>query len=463
MNKGTVKKLSNLGYGEELALFERPLVDGGVQKVRWIEYRAVNQITQGSAIEFQVNGGGNYYVDLRRTHLHVSVRVMKSDGTPIPPYRPTSPGGTIGPVDEEAKVGPVNLWMHSIFSQVDVYLQQKLVTSSNTCYFVKAYIDSILKCCSSLRETSFQAQLYFKDTAGAMDNANPFSGTNTGLMFRERYTRESNLVDMQGPLFADISQLDRYLLNGVEVRIKLWPSKPSLNLMAASDDVQYVTVIEDAILKVCHVLPMPQMLTAHQETLNKKHLALYPYLKSELKRFTVTAGVYDFTKDDIFQQMIPTKLIVCMVNNEALSGSYKKNPFNFHHYNLSFIEVSVDGESVPGRALQTKFMPNHYFGNYIGAYMAMSRGYWVQDIDHAITRYDFSGGYALFCFDLEPEIRPDKGDEDEFWPTSKTGNLRVEMHFSEALPETISVIMYGMFPKTIAVHHTRSVILDNDV
>lgn len=75
---------------------------------------------------------------------------------------------------------------------------------------------------------------------------------------------------MQGPLFADISQLDRYLLNGVEVRIKLWPSKPSLNLMAASDDVQYVTVIEDAILKVCHVLPMPQMLTAHQETLNKK-------------------------------------------------------------------------------------------------------------------------------------------------------------------------------------------------
>lgn len=79
MNKGTVKKLSNLGYGEELALFERPLVDGGVQKVRWIEYRAVNQITQGSAIEFQVNRGGNYYVDLRRTHLHVSVRVMKSD------------------------------------------------------------------------------------------------------------------------------------------------------------------------------------------------------------------------------------------------------------------------------------------------------------------------------------------------------------------------------------------------
>ena len=106
-------------------------------------------------------------------------------------------------------------------------------------------------------------------------------------------------------------------------------------------------------------------------------------------------------------------------------------------------------------------MPNHYFGNFIGAYMAMSRGYWVQDIDHAITRYDFSGGYALFCFDLEPEIRPDKGDEDEFWPTSKTGNLRVEMHFSEALPETISVIMYGMFPKTIAVDHTRSVILDS--
>lgn len=37
-----------------------------------------------------------------------------------------------------------------------------------------------------------------------------------------------------------------------------------------------------------------------------------------------------------------------MVNNEVLSGLCKKNFFNFYYYNLLFIEVSVDGESVFG-------------------------------------------------------------------------------------------------------------------
>lgn len=108
-------------------------------------------------------------------------------------------------------------------------------------------------------------------------------------------------------------------------------------------------------------------------------------------------------------------------------------------------------------------MFNYYFGNYIGVYMVMFRGYWVQDIDYVIIRYDFFGGYVFFCFDLELEIRFDKGDEDEFWFMLKIDNFRVEMYFLEVLFEIISVIMYGMFLKIIVVDYIRFVIFDNDV
>ena len=70
-----------LGYGEELALFEKPVIDGGVQKVRWIEYKPVNQITAGGAVEFIVSGNGNQYIDLRRTRLNVKVKVLLGDGS----------------------------------------------------------------------------------------------------------------------------------------------------------------------------------------------------------------------------------------------------------------------------------------------------------------------------------------------------------------------------------------------
>ena len=450
------ENVSNLGYGEGLAIFENPVVDGGVQKVRWIEHRPVDQISEGSAIEFVISGNGSSYIDLRRTQLYVRAKIVKPDGTKLP--EGPAPG-TAGKAVEDARVGPINLWLHSLFSQVDVYFQQKLVTSSSTLYFMKAYIDTLLLCCPNSRAANYQAQLYYKDTSGSMDSFNPQKGENRGLMFRQRFTSKSNPVDMQGPLLSDICQLDRYILNGVEIRIKLWPTPSALNIMAKST-LKYRTIIEEACLKVCHITPTPHMLTAQQTILEKQHFALYPYLKCEIKKFTVSAGSHDFTHDDVFQNMVPTKVIICMVSNEALSGSYKKNPFNFQHFNVNFIEVSIDGESVPGRALKTKFTDSLYTSHYVGAYLSLSRGRLPGEEEHSIERFDYAKGYALFAFDMEPEIKADKNDEDEFWPASKKGNMRVALQFDKALPETVSVIVYGTFPKTIKIDHTSAVVLE---
>jgi hypothetical protein len=448
----------NYGYSEELALFEKPVLNAGVQKVRWVEYRPVNHITQDGSIDFVVSGNGSNYVDLRRTYLNVKAKILQQDDSPLPVPRVADDHGILGEANVLAKVGPINLWLHSLFSQVDVYLQQKLVTSSNSSYFIKAYIDSMLKCCSSSREVNLQSQLYFKDTCEAMDENDPFSGLNSGLMLREKYIRESRVVDMEGPLLVDICQCDRYLLNGIEIKIKLWPSKSSLNLMSVQNI--FKTVIDQVTLKVCQIIPSPQVITAHQEILNKKYFALYPYLRSEIKKFTVGQGAFDFTKDDVFQNLIPTKLILCMVNNESLNGSFQRNPFNFQNYKVNFVEVSIDGESVPSRALQMKFGNKEEDGNYVDAYLSMTRGVLMGQEEHSITREDYNSGYTFFVFDLEPDLLPDSDNEDEFWPTVKHGNLRIEFHFDSGLPETITVIAYGLFPRTVKVDHTRSVVLE---
>jgi hypothetical protein len=451
----------NLGYGEELALFERPVIDGGVEKVRWIEYRPVNQLTPDSAVEFVINGNGSQYIDLRRTLLHVKARVVQGDDTPLPVPQDLLSDGSYGPVKESAKVGPVNLWLHSLFSQVDVLLQQKLITSSSSTYFIKAYIDTVVLCCSKSKESSLQAQLYYKDRAQHMEDTDSITGSNLGLLMREQFTRQSRIVDMEGPLRVDICQCDRYILNGIELRLKLWPTKSALNLMASSREIGFKTVIEEAVLKVCHITPSPQMLTAHQEILNKNMYALYPYVKCDIKKFTIAQGAYDFTKDDIFQNQIPTRVIIGFVNNEAISGSYHKNPFNFQHYLVNFVEISVDGESVPGRALQTKFGTNEEDGNYIAAFLSMSRAVTLGNETHSISRADYSNGYTFFVFDLEPEIHGDsKAEDDEFWPMSKRGHLRIEVHFDVGLPETISTLVYGEFPKIIKVDHARNILLE---
>ena len=68
-------------------------------------------LTDQGPYEFAVSGSGNDYIDLANTYLFVEAQIVDDDETAL--------GGG-------ADVGPVNLWMHSLFSDVSVSLNGKL-------------------------------------------------------------------------------------------------------------------------------------------------------------------------------------------------------------------------------------------------------------------------------------------------------------------------------------------------
>ena len=74
-------------------------------------------------------GSGDDYLDLANTMLHVQAKVTRADGADL---------------DMADPVGPVNNLLHSLFSQVDVYLKGTLVTPSTNTYAYRAYIETLL-------------------------------------------------------------------------------------------------------------------------------------------------------------------------------------------------------------------------------------------------------------------------------------------------------------------------------
>jgi len=102
----------------ELDLFIISATQTSITRGQWIEYHPLTNITDSGPIEFNVSGSGEEYLDLAKTLLFVKAKITKGNGAAI---------------EAETQVGRVNLFLHSLFSQVDVSLIERLISpSTNT-------------------------------------------------------------------------------------------------------------------------------------------------------------------------------------------------------------------------------------------------------------------------------------------------------------------------------------------
>ncbi|XP_062579536.1 uncharacterized protein F54H12.2-like [Saccostrea cucullata] len=426
---------SEPAFSHRLALFHNLPTDAGVEQTEWIDIRPVGSTAHGGVIEFNISGASTHYLDLNRTRLFLRARILNEDGSPL---------------KEKEKVGFVNLTLQSLWNQVDISVQQQVITPTvSTNYAYKSYMDVFLKYGTSAQVPCLSSQLYIPDSAGFMDSADAVTGGNMGLFQRGSLTEKSSFVDLEGPLYMDICQQDRYLINGIQVNVKLWPSRETFCLMAPTGSKRYRVHIEDSILKCCYLKINPGLLLGHSEAI-KKQPALYPFMKSDLKCFGIPAGQFHLNVDDLFQGEIPEKLVVGFVSSKAYSGSYELNPFNFQHFHCNFIAFYVDGKSVPSAPLEPNFKTNNYITAYTSLFVGKKSDSETEQLD--LGRTDYAKGYCLFVFNINPS-----SENDDNLPLLRKGHTRLQIRFDKALPEAVTCICYAKFPALMSIDYSRNV------
>ena len=65
--------------------------------------------------------------------------------------------------------------MHALFSQVEVYLNNKLVTPSSTLYPYRACMETVLNFSKDAKASHLTSALFYKDQAGKMVAVNPLA------------------------------------------------------------------------------------------------------------------------------------------------------------------------------------------------------------------------------------------------------------------------------------------------
>ncbi|XP_077093892.1 uncharacterized protein F54H12.2-like [Siphateles boraxobius] len=419
----------------ELDLFTVPLTQTMIEKSSYLEITPLSAISDSAPIEFFIAGNGDDYMDLNNTMLYLRAKIPRPNGEEIA---------------DPAKVGLINYPAATMFSQVDVTLGDRLISQSSSTYAYHCILESLINYGKDTLESTFAAGLFHKDTAGYMDVNDP-AGRNAGLTKRSGYTAESNEVELLAPIHSDIFFQGKLMINGIDIKIRFIRAKDEFCLMR-SDDVAYKLHITAASLFVKKVSVSPSVRLAHAQALLST-TAKYPVDRVCLKSFSIPAGSRVSNQENLFLGRLPKSIVIAMVDNNAFTSSYTKNPFAFKHYDLEFLAVYVDGQQYPSKPLQ----PNFENGLAVRKFyqLAMTTGRHLKDQPLCIGRNDFLNGYTLYAFNLTP-------DEEcgQHVSLVKSGNIRVEARFRQPLPNTINLIIYSVFDSILEVSNRRQVLID---
>ena len=312
-----------------LDLFTVPPTQTSVEEGQYVEHHPLATLTDSGPIEFLIRSP-EQYVDLTSSYLHIQAQVTKEDGTDLV-------------VGDDNKVVPVNLFLAALFREVDVTWNNQLVSSASNAYPYRAYLETLLSYGRAAKETQLCAAMFYKDTAGQFNAV--ATDTNAGIVKRKARSTRSRVMDMIGRIHADVFAQGKYLLNGVDVRVRLVRSKDEFCLLASE---AYKVKIIKASLLVRTVTLNPAVRLAHAKALERA-TAKYPIQRVVTKCLSVGAGSMNIIQDNLFLDQMPKRIILGMVDSSAFNGNFHSTPFEFKHYNTNFVALYRDGKAIPSK------------------------------------------------------------------------------------------------------------------
>lgn len=400
----------------------------------WVDHYS-NSATSGvGPIEFNVPGSEDLYIDLNSTYIRLFFKILNANDTAIA-------------IADRGKVAPVNLTLHSIFSQVDVFLNDRMITDGSPTYAYRAYLETLLSYGINAKESQLQGALYYKDTTGKMDE---LTDDNGGWEWRGAFAEQG--VELFGKLHCDIFNQDKYLLNAVNLRVKCMRNLNDFVLMYApgtgSDKKSFKYSISDVSLVVRKVRLASSVRLAHERVL-AKYNAKYPINRVLTNVYSIAQGSMNWVKDGLFHGQIPNRVFVATVDATAFNGALSKNPYNFNHNNISSINFYVNEESIA--PMNLNFEGNKYATAYVNLFQACHS--FGLDWGNDITLEEFANGYTVFAFDTTPDLSDVK-------TLHRRGNTKLTLKFSTATTKVLCLIIMAEFDNLIQITKERAVIVD---
>ncbi len=418
----------------ELDLFTIPPTQTVIEEGFYDDINAHNSFNTSNVIRIDIDGDTRHYLNLSETELHVKGRICNI----------SNPEAKVElKIGDE--VGPVNNFFHSLFSQIEIEINNKSVENTNTTYPYRAYIKNLLGYSASQKKTALYGECFSKDKSGLFDEKNVKENEDHNLGFLERRSRfvGNKSVELQGKLDCDLFNINHLSVNSVSLQIKITKNNNNFYMLG---DNKFAFNYEDVFLRIKRQIISPSVMAALTKVSEQTSFK-YPLKRTILKPFVIPHASNKFSLT-ICKGIMPRRALFFFIETTAYDGTIDKNPFNFKNFGVNFLQLKINSKSLPNtNGLNMDFSKD----NYLEAYKSLVK--LISDLD--ISYEEFKNGYAIYAFDLNPDV-----SSSEHYSLLRDGVMNLDVKLTEKQNESITLMAYLEYDNVIEINKYRQLSFD---
>lgn len=409
--------------------------ESSIEKEYDRDFSPISALNPSSPIEFLVPGISLFYVSLKDSYFDIQMKITLADGANLP---------------VDAPVAPANLIAHTLFSNIELYLNGKQITEPTNHYHYRAYIQTLLNSTPYAQEKRIIMEGWIIDTSGQLAVVNAHDGDNAGLVARGAWFPLSRSHRLILRPRLDLFNQDADIPPNTDIRLRLIPNRDSVSLIC-SNNVLYRVAIQSIKFWV-HTREMSSAsLVSHQQQVHSGQCYRIPFPTIRIKTLSVPAGSLRQEFDNLYLGQLPHRVILVMLAGEHIMGTYGSNPFNFQNFDVSYLALRVNGELVPRHAYQPNFAGADYIRDYLQVLNALEL-----DGDNAnglcLSPLEWANGFTFFAFKLFPNQGVFRSN----------GSVRLDIRFGVQTTAIITILLISESSGSVEIDKYKNVILNTN-
>ena len=389
--------------------------------------------SHSDVLEFLCSGRPLSFMDICNVQLRLVLHMQKKNGSPL--------------AATDISVSVADLLLHSLFSQCEVFLNERPVTPSPHYYNYKSYLDLATSATPDAVQTQLQTLLFIPDDQPASANGS------AAWTARQKPFLQSKRVELIGKVRADIMNIVNglYLLDNVSLRIRFTLAPQNFFLWSKSQNADAQIVIDEAQLLVPFMFVNPELSLGIEKYL-LQHNAVYRYKSTQVKVFIHPPNTEVISCPISFSGKLPTNFLLTFIKTTDMSGDILSNPYNLQHFNCKEIQVFVNGT-------ERKYEMD--FDTTVGCSSVLRTLYNELGFDDESTSANLftidglrNGRFAVGC-----DLTVDHSGGYRSQNLDLHGTVRIQARLGNVVSHSIAVILFAEYDTQMEITASREVVM----